>query len=212
MHPLWGEAENTRVYGIDVDPDGKLWFTGSLPVPSTDGEYFEATYRTTHPDGSFLAEGRVIRLHRRTGIQDERPIPGYGQEFTFIGAGIFFRGWQLSCLSTYRQTYSYDPASDGFSPRPGATDLDIGIDGHPYHFMDRFLAYHPISDTFDILAPDVGPDRYPQMCYRKVVGDHLYITANEIWSREKGRPLGAVEMLVGQLLLLQSHPVEEASA
>ena len=25
MHPLWGEAENTRVYGIDVDPDGKLW-------------------------------------------------------------------------------------------------------------------------------------------------------------------------------------------
>ena len=51
--------------------------------------------------------------------------------------------------------------------------------------------------------------RYPQLCYNMPVGEHLYITANDIWSAEKGRPLGSIEGPVGQLMVLQSHPVGE---
>ena len=198
-----------RVY---YDPECRDFVAEDVdPVPPTrpgsSPERFEVTYRTTNEDGSFLADGRVIRHDRQTGERHERPIPGYGEIFTFVGGGVFYQGWQFNCLSTYRQTYRYDPVIDGFIPRPGATNLDTGIDGHPYHFMDRFLAYHPASDTFDMLVPDVGADRYPQMCYNRTVGDHLYITANDIWSPEKGRPLGAVEKPVGQLLVLQSQPL-----
>jgi hypothetical protein len=74
--------------------------------------------------------------------------------------------------------------------------------------MDRFLAYHPESDTFSYLIPDVPKDRYPQLCYNHVARGELYITSNDIWSKEKGRPLGAVEQTVGQVMVLQSHPVE----
>jgi hypothetical protein len=73
--------------------------------------------------------------------------------------------------------------------------------------MDRFLAYHPESDTFSYLIPGVPADRYPQLCYNHVVGDDLYITSNNIWSAEKGRALGAVEGPIGQVMVLQSHPV-----
>ena len=31
MYPVWVDAKNTRVYGIDDDEVGALWFTGSLP-------------------------------------------------------------------------------------------------------------------------------------------------------------------------------------
>ena len=109
-----------RVY---FDPGtGEFVAEDSDPIPplgpGSGGEHFEVSYRTTNEDGSFLADGRVIRHDRQTGECHERPIPGYGEEFTFIGGGVFFRGWQMNCLSTYRQTYSYDPVADGFTPRP----------------------------------------------------------------------------------------------
>src|SRR5438067_10048221 len=32
MYPVYVDAENTRLYGIDDDPQGALWFAGSCPL------------------------------------------------------------------------------------------------------------------------------------------------------------------------------------
>jgi hypothetical protein len=152
------------------------------------------------------ADGRMTRTDRLTGEVHTRDIPGWGTEFGFIGGGVFWRGWQLNNLSTYANTYRYDERTGQYIQL--REDPDRGVDGHPYHFMDRFLAYHPESDTFSQLIPEVPEGRYPQLCYNHVAGDELYITSNDIWSPEKGRPLGATEGPIGQVMVLQSHPVE----
>lgn len=151
-------------------------------------------------------EGRLFRLDRQTGEVHERAVPGWKEDFGFIGGGVCYRGWQLNTLSTYDSGFRYDEATGTYIPLKD--DPYTGVDGFPYHFMDRFLAYHPESDTFDMLFPDDSQGRYPQMCYSKIAGGHFYITANDIWSAEKQRPLGAVENPVGQLMVLQTRPIE----
>jgi hypothetical protein len=170
-------------------------------------ERYVVLYRTTKPEGGHLDDARLIRLDRETGERYERSIPGWNEEFGFIGGGVFYRGWQLNNLSTSRHNFRYDERTGEYIPL--VEEPYKGVDGDPYHFMNRFLAYHPESDTFDLLFPDVPDDRYPQLCYNMPVGEHLYITANDIWSTEKGRPLGSIEGPVGQLMVLQSHPVGE---
>lgn len=295
------EGRNTRVYGMDHDPQGTLWFTGSLPLlhrywpregrmesfPIPEGHggsqclwaaghvfvlpqlepqivvFDVSTGRSRHIEKPFpeanlwygradkergtlyleersrpclavfdvaterwqleprpapgpppeegpryrvsYADGVMTRLDRLTGETYSRAVPGWGEEFGFIGGGVFWRGWQLNNLSTYNNTYRYNEQTGEYLPL--VPNPDRGVDGHPYHFMDRFLAYHPESDTFDRLVPDVPPGCYPQLCYSIVVEDELFITGNEIWSAEKGRALGASEGPVGRLSVLQSLAV-----
>ncbi|MDE3258884.1 MAG: hypothetical protein OYM47_13690 [Gemmatimonadota bacterium] len=184
-----------RVY-YDPDSRGFLAEDSRRVPPSRPGaraEPFVVSY----------SDGRLSRLDRRTGERYERDVPGWKEDFGFIGGGVFYRGWQLNNLSTYDSGFRYDEKTGDYIQQK--EDPHIGVDGLPYHFMDRFIAYHPESDTFDLLIPDVPRSRYPQLCYNKVADGHLYITANDIWSEEKQRPLGAVENPVGQLMVLQTR-------
>jgi hypothetical protein len=198
VFPVPGEGPARRAY---FDPETRRFVaedSEEIPPlrPGTEGQRYLVAYR----------DGRMTRLDRQTGERYERAVPGWEETFGFIGGGVFWRGWQLNCLgSGYTGSYRYDERTGAFIPQ--RENPHLGVDGHPYHFMDRFLAYHPESDTFDTLVPDVPEGRYPQLCYSKVVGDHFYITSNNIWSAEKGRALGAVETPVGQLMVLQSHPM-----
>lgn len=203
-----GEPTGYRVY---FDPEVRRFVAEDReaipPVrPGAEAERYIVNYRapgSTHPD---IEGARLIRIDRRTGERYERDVPGWDQVFGFVGGGVFWRGWQLNCLSTYARGYQYDEKTGKYNQVK--ENPDIGVDGLPYHFMNRFIAYHPESDTFDFLVPDAPGDRYPQLCYNHVMDGELYITANDIFSKEKGRPLGAVERPVGQLMVLQSHPTE----
>lgn len=195
-----GETPTRRVF---FDPDARRFVAEhrgpTEPVrPGTEG----ATPRYTVS----YTDGVMTRRDRHTGAVHQRDVPGWGTVFGFIGGGVFWRGWQLNCLSTYANTYRYDEQTGTYTQL--RDDPNTGVDGHPYHFMNRFLAYHPESDTFSYLIPDVPEDRYPQLCYNHVVGDELYITSNDIWSAEKGRAAGAIEGPIGQVMVLQSHPAE----
>jgi hypothetical protein len=207
-----GEERPRRVY---FDPEVRRFVAEDQeefpPLrPGTGGERYIVSYN----------DGRMVRLDRKTGERYERAVPGWGETLAFIGGGVFYEGWQLNNLGTgYSKHYRYNRRTNAFTPLK-EEELNSGefqegevrraletVDGHPHHFMDRFLAYHPESDTFDFLVPDVPKDRYPQLCYNHVMDNELYITANDIFSKEKGRALGAIENPVGQVMVLQSHPV-----
>jgi hypothetical protein len=194
-----GETPPRRVF---LDPDARRFVAEHRGphAPVRPGSEATAPRYTVS-----YADGVMTRRDRHTGAVHQRDVPGWGKVFGFIGGGGCWRGWQLNCLSTYANTYRYDEKTATYIQL--RDDPNTGVDRHSYHFMDRFLAYHPESDTFSYLVPEVPPDRYPQLCYNHIVGDELYITSNDIWSREKGRPLGAIEGPIGQVMVLQSHPV-----
>ena len=200
LHACWvaGETGGYRVY---FDPEVRRFVAEdqeAIPPlrPGAEAERYIVNYR----------EGRLTRLDRQTGERYERAVPGWDKVFGFVGGGVFWRGWQLNNLSTYARGYQYDERTGKYNQVK--ENPNIGVDGQLYHFMNRFIAYHPESDTFDFLVPDVPADRYPQLCYNHVMDGELYITSNDIFSKEKGRALGAVEGPVGQLMVLQSHPTE----
>ncbi|MDE2999289.1 MAG: hypothetical protein OXU79_09465 [Gemmatimonadota bacterium] len=194
------DGAQRRVY-YDPDVPGFVAEDSHRTPPSRSGaraERYVVNYR----------EGRLLRLDRLTGETYERDVPGWKVDFGFIGGGVFHQGWQLNNLSTYDSGFRYDEKTGDYIQMK--EDPHIGVDGLPYHFMDRFIAYHPASDTFELLVPDVPQSRYPQLCYNKVADGHLYITANDIWSEEKQRPLGAIENPVGQLMVLQTRRIEDS--
>jgi len=195
-----GEYHTRRVY---FDPDARRFVAEHQGPrePIRPGDEATAVRYTIN-----YADGVMTCTDRLTGEVRRRDVPGFGEEFGFIGGGVFWRGWQLNTLSSYANTYRYSEQTATYTQL--RDDPDRGVDGHPYHFLNRFLAYHPESDTFTYLVPDVPADRYPQLCYNHVVGDELYITSNDIWSREKGRAIGAIEHPIGQVMVLQSHPAE----
>ncbi len=187
-----------RVY---YDPEGRRFLAEDAQriPPSRPGQRAER-YIVNY------MEGRLSRLDRQTGDTYERAVPGWKEDFGFIGGGVFYQGWQLNNLSTYDSGFRYDEETGAYIQQKD--DPYTGVDGFPYHFMDRFIAYHPETDTFDQLIPEVSQQRYPQLCYNKLADGHLYITANNIWSDEKQRPLGAIENPVGQLMVLQTRRIE----
>lgn len=82
--------------------------------------------------GPDLDEGRMLRFDtRREKWLRAVTVPGRGQVYGVLGGGAVYRGALYACLSTYR---SYTP--------PGGP---VGVDGKPYHFLDRYVCYEPRS-------------------------------------------------------------------
>jgi hypothetical protein len=97
------------------------------------------------------------------------PIPDYGKVFGFVGGGIAYRGIGYYSLSTYK-----NEAGDS-------------IDGKPYHFLDRFLAYDPAKQRFGYLQSVHERNEYPQTAYLLVGQDgELYFFGQDIYNPQTG--------------------------
>jgi hypothetical protein len=83
-------------------------------------------------------------------------------------------------------------------------DENIGIDGKPHHFMNKYLVYSPEEESFGFLeAPEIPGKRYPLICYSSVQNGKLIITGYDLGNirREGLAPMGTKE---GELCVFQS--------
>jgi hypothetical protein len=128
------------------------------------------------------------------------PVPGYKKVFGFIGMGTTFNGLALYCLSTYKGTMKWDFNSNKYL---STGDENIGIDGRPHHFINRYLVYDPGAGEFGFLeAPEEKGKRYPLICYSLVTRNRLFITGYDLGDISRTmKPMGEKE---GELCLFQS--------
>jgi hypothetical protein len=127
-------------------------------------------------------------------------VPGHRKVFSFMGMGTTFRGQALYCLSTYKGTMKWDFDRNKYL---SAGDENIGIDGKPHHFINKYLVFDPPSGEFGFLeAPETPGKRYPLICYSLVCGDRLIISGYDLGDmRGTLVPMGEKE---GELCLFQS--------
>ncbi|MBN2090742.1 hypothetical protein JW964_14110, partial [candidate division KSB1 bacterium] len=141
-------------------PDANLEITGVNPV----GEMLYCSDRFT---------GRIFPfnyVHRTWG--DPVTAPGIGTEYGFVGMGCSYRGLALYCLSTYQGKMKYDFNTNKYLSQK---EEDIGIDGLPHHFLNKYLVYDPAENKFGYLEARAR-GRYPLLCYSLVHNDKLIIT------------------------------------
>jgi len=145
-------------------------FDGEYPTPWKDAQptgvvpLRDKLYVSDRLNGRLL----VFNLTLHSWAQAIR-IPDYGKVFGFVGAGIEYRDIAYFSLSTYK-----NEAGDS-------------IDGKPYHFLDRFLAYDPRTGGFGYLQLPHQPDEYPQTAYLLAGSDgHLYFFGQDIYDPKSG--------------------------
>lgn len=115
-------------------------------------------------------------VHRRW--EEPISIPGHGKVFGFIGMGTSYRGLALYCISSYKGTMKWDFGTNTYLSRG---DENIGIDGKPHHFLNKYLLLDPETRTTSYLeAPEEPGKRYPLICYSMVHNDILYITGYDL--------------------------------
>jgi hypothetical protein len=80
---------------------------------------------------------------------------------------------------------------------------NIGIDGKPHHFINKYLVYDPGSGDCGFLeAPESPGKRYPLICYSIVSRGRLLITGYDLGDITKDfSPMGEKE---GELCVYES--------
>ena len=128
-------------------------------------------------------------------------VPGHRSVFGFIGLGTSYEGLSLYCLSTYKGTMKWDFNSNTYL---SAGEENIGIDGKPHHFLNKYLVVDPGSGECGFLeAPESPGKRYPLICYSMVVGGRLVITGYDLGNiTEDSPPMGEKE---GELCVYESN-------
>lgn len=101
------------------------------------------------------------------------PTPDYKKVYGFIGGGFQRGSVGYFCLSTYAHPSRLDPATGKLIIPPNA---DIGVDGQPHHFLDRFLTFDAKTRQFGYLVAPAQKDGYPLICYSMQRGDKTFIT------------------------------------
>lgn len=86
------------------------------------------------------------------------PIPGYGQDFGYVGGGVYYRGLLYLCHSTW-------------------TGANGSIDGQPHHFTGWWSVFDPATSKFSRLNIPAKPGELLCSAYGLVVGNELYLTA-----------------------------------
>jgi len=86
------------------------------------------------------------------------PIPGYGQDFGYVGGGVYYRGLLYLCHSTW-------------------TGGNGSIDGQPHHFTGSWSIFDPATSKFSRLDIPAKPGELLCSAYGLVVGNELYLTA-----------------------------------
>ena len=169
-------------------PEPNLEITGVNPV----GESVYCADRFT---------GRIFPFNVVTRTWGEPlAVPGHGRVFNFIGMGTSFRGMVLYCLSTYKGTMKWDFNRNKYL---STGDENIGIDGKPHHFINKYLVLDPGAGEFGFLeAPATKGERYPLICYSLVCDDRLIITGYDLGDIEgEFAPMGQKE---GELCVFHS--------
>lgn len=127
-------------------------------------------------------------------------IPGHRTVFNFIGMGTSFKGKALYCLSTYKGAMKWDFNQNKYL---STGDENVGIDGKPHHFINKYLVFDPATGESGFLAaPAEKGKRYPLICYSLVCNDRLIITGYDLGDVDHDlAPMGEKE---GELCVFQS--------
>jgi hypothetical protein len=127
-------------------------------------------------------------------------IPGFKKVFGFIGMGTTYNGMALYCLSSYLGSSKWDFDSNKYL---STGEDNIGIDGKPYHFLNKYLVFDPRTQEAGFLeAPETPGKRYPLICYSKVHHGRLFISGYDLGDvRGNLAPIGARE---GELCVFHS--------
>ena len=105
-------------------------------------------------------------------------IPGHNSVFGFIGMGTSYDGLALYCISTYKGTMQWDFNSNKYLSQG---DENIGIDGKPHHFLNKYLVYDPRTQQSGYIeAPEIPGQRYPLICYSLVHQNRLLISGYDL--------------------------------
>jgi len=176
------DAKPSRLIRFDLK---KQVYDAIIPTPEPD---LEITGVNPIGDKLYCSDrftGRIFPfnyVNRKWG----KPVvaPGIGKEFGFVGTGCSYRGLALYCLSTYQGKMTWDFDTNKYISKE---DENIGIDGIPHHFLNKYLVYDPKHNKFDFLEAK-SKGRYPLLCYSIIHKDKLIITGFDIWNTEKNIP------------------------
>ena len=132
---------------------------------------------------------------------DPIPTPDYGTVYGFIGGGFSFRGKAFMTLSTYAHPSRID-AKTGKLIIP---DGPLTVDGRPPRFLDRFLIFDPVTQSFDYLVAPAQSDGIPLLCYPWTDGARFAITGCVIPFAEPG----VTGEQYGHWLVMQNQPADQ---
>jgi len=184
-YPYQGPLPSAGVFVVEEDAlycpiwNGNKMVRLNLATSRFDGEY-PTPWKDAEPTGvvplgdklyvSDRLNGRLLVFSLASHSWGQAvPIPEYGKVFGFVGGGLAYRDIAYFSLSTYK-----NPAGDS-------------IDGKPYHFLDRFLAYDPRAGKFSYLQLPRQPNEYPQTAYLLAGSDgHLYFFGQDIYDPKTG--------------------------
>lgn len=127
-------------------------------------------------------------------------VPGFNKVFGFIGMGKSFNGLALYCISSYKGSMKWDFNSNKYLSQG---DENIGIDGKPHHFLNKYLVLDPRTQQTGFLeAPETPGKRYPLICYSMVHKNKLFISGYDLGDIQNNfAPMGERE---GELCVFHS--------
>jgi hypothetical protein len=127
-------------------------------------------------------------------------VPGHKTVFGFIGMGTSYNGLALYCISTYKGSMKYDFNTNTYLSKG---DENIGIDGKPHHFLNKYLVFDPQTQECGFLeAVETPGKRYPLICYSMVHQQKLFISGYDLGDVQNNpAPMGSRE---GELCVFHS--------
>lgn len=127
-------------------------------------------------------------------------VPGHKTVFGFIGMGTSYNGLALYCISTYKGSMKYDFNTNTYLSKG---DENIGIDGKPHHFLNKYLVFDPHTQECGFLeAVETPGKRYPLICYSMVHQHKLFISGYDLGDVQNNpAPMGSRE---GELCVFHS--------
>ena len=121
-------------------------------------------------------------------------VPGHGTDFGVLGGGWIYQDKLFCSMATLK----------GYIPHGGP----IGVDGKPWHFLDRRLCYDPRSAAFGHWQLAGSEDEYWMNSVAVQHGPHVYFVAINL-----AQPDGTVDQFGrGDVAVFQTHPRSEPDA
>jgi streptogramin lyase len=173
-------------FTIDAKPSRLIRFDlltqkFDIPIPAPEPQ-LEITGVNPIGDSVYCADRFTGRIFPFNFVKRQwgKPInvPGYKTVFGFIGMGTSYNGLALYCLSTYKGSMKYDFDTNKYLSKG---DENIGIDGKPHHFLNKYLVLDPKTHQTSFLeAAEIPGKRYPLICYSMVYQNKLFISGYDL--------------------------------